>query len=173
MLNNVKIYTILKYWIGIVSFIVFLTPGLAGAQTINWLSLQQAQAQAADNNKKVMIFAEAKWCGYCKKMNKRVFPKKSVVDSMSKYFYPVRLDIESSKKVIFNGKDITEKELALKFRAMRTPTTIFLDSQGKVIGTQPGFLPENIFDKLLAYVGRDLLSQLSFQEYLSKHGVEL
>ncbi len=150
-----------------------LIPSLAEAQKIEWISLQQAQNKAADQNKKVMIFAEAQWCGYCKKMNKKVFPRKSVVDTMSKYFYPVRLDIESNKKITFNGNDVSEKELAFKFRALRTPTTIFLDSEGTVIGTQPGFLPGKIFDKLLAYVGSDLYNQLSFEKYLNKHGVEL
>ncbi|MCW9707558.1 thioredoxin family protein [Fodinibius salsisoli] len=89
----------MKYKISILAFIVVLIPSLAGAQTISWLSLQEAQAQAADSDKKVMIFAEAEWCGYCKKMHNQVFPKQSVAGSLAKYFYPVWLNIESDRKI--------------------------------------------------------------------------
>jgi thioredoxin-related protein len=151
----------------------FFVTGITNAQSINWLSLQEAQSKAAEDNKKVLIFAEADWCGYCQKMNQKVFPESSVADSLGKYFYPVRLNIESGDKIQFNGQTITEQSLARRFRARsRTPTTVFLDSEGAVIGTQPGFMPQHIFDKLLGYVGSDLYNQFAFKKYLNKHDVE-
>lgn len=126
------------------------------AQSISWVSLSEAQKLASENGKKVMIFAEAEWCGYCKKMNKQVFPQQSVQDSLHKYFYPVRIDIESNKKVTFNDKQLTEKQLSRKFRVSSTPTLVFLNSEGDIIGTQPGYLPSKVFDKLLSFVGMDL-----------------
>lgn len=145
----------------------------AQAQSVDWISLSEAQQKAVESNKKVMIYAEAEWCGYCQKMNKQVFPKQTVQDSLEKYFHPVRIDIESGNKQTFNGEQFTEQELARRFRVSSTPTMIFLDSAGNIIGAQPGFLPVNIFDKLLAFVGNDLTGTISFEEYLSKHGVAL
>lgn len=142
-------------------------------QSIDWVPLSKAQQLAAENNKKVMIYAEAKWCGYCKKMERKVFPKESVQDSVEKYFYPVRIDIDSDIKVTFNGEDYTEQGLARKFRTTSTPTLIFVDKKGKIIGGQPGYLPPEIFDKLVAYVGDDKFGTISFEAYLQKHGVEL
>lgn len=145
----------------------------AHGQSIDWIPLSKAQEMASQNGKKVMIFAEAEWCQYCKKMYAEVFPQKTVQDSLSKYFYPVRIDIESKNKVTFNGKEFTERELAGRFRVSRTPTTIFLDSEGKVIGNQPGYLPTRIFDKMLAFVGAGLQEEISFKDYLKKHGVDI
>lgn len=142
------------------------------AQPVNWTSLEKAQKQASQNNKKVMVFAEADWCQYCKRMHKEVFPKKSVQDSLSKYFYPVKLDVDSKQKIRFNGQEFTQRSLSRKFRVSGTPTTIFLDSKGKILGTQPGFLRPEIFDKLLAYVGGERFNSLSFKEYLHKHGIQ-
>lgn len=151
--------------------IIFSLP--VQGQSINWNSLSGAQQKAAENKKKVMIFAEAEWCSYCRKMYKQVFPKQSVQDSLEKYFYPVRIDIESQKEITFNGDQFTEQELSRQFRVSSTPTTIFVNSEGEVIGAQPGFLPADIFDKLMAFVGSDLTGKVSFKEYLRKHGVEL
>lgn len=113
-------------------------------QDIDWVLLQEAQTKASEEDKKVLIFAEAEWCGYCQKMDDEVFSTQAVTDSLRKYFYGVRLDIESDATVSFNGERFSEESLAQNFRAFRTPTTIFLDTDGSFIGLQPGFIPENI-----------------------------
>lgn len=147
---------------------------LLGQDTsIKWKSLAEAQQLADSNDKKVMLFAEATWCSYCQKMYKEVFPQETVQDSLHKYFYPVRVDIESKEKVVLNGRSFTEREIAAKFSISRTPTIVFFDSTGSVIGAQPGYLPPAVFDKLLAYVGQNLTGTISFRDYLSKHGVDI
>lgn len=120
-----------------------------------------------------MLFAEASWCQYCKRMHKEVFPKQSVQDSLQKYYYPVRIDVESSKKVTFNGEILTQQALSRRFRVSGTPTTIFLDSKGKILGTQPGYLRSQIFDKLLAYVGTERYKKESFKKYLHDLGIQV
>ncbi len=152
---------------------VFIAGTNAMAQPIDWMSLEEAQEEASKSGKKVLIYAEAEWCGYCKKMNKEVFTQESVQDSLSKYFHPVRVDIESDKKLIFNDEEFTEQMLSRKFRVSGTPTMIFIDPDGQTLGTQPGFLKAEVFDKLLAYVGNDLFDRLGFEEYLKKHGVSV
>ena len=149
------------------------TLSAAAQQDIKWKSLSKAQELAEENDKKVMLFAEAKWCGYCKKMYSEVFPEETVQDSLHKYFYPVKVDIESDQEVIFNGRSLTQRQLARQFRVSSTPTFIFLDQDGGTIGRQPGFLPKNIFDKLVAFVGADLTGKQSFKQYLKNHGVDV
>lgn len=161
----------MKIFVLILVGIIYTLPGQA--QSINWTSLSDAQEMAAEDDKKVMIFAEAEWCSYCKKMYDEVFPEESVQDSLQKYFHPVRLDIESDSKITFNGETFTEQELSRHFRATSTPTTIFVNKEGDVIGAQPGYMPAEIFDKLMAFVGRDLTGTISFEDYLERHGVEI
>lgn len=169
MQNNLKLVVVATVFFG-------LGVGCISSQAqsgVNWKSLSEAQELADQNNKKVMIFAEAEWCGYCKKMHKEVFPEQSVQDSLQKYFYPVKLDIESDRKVTFNDEAMTERQLARRFKVTSTPTFIFLSSGGNTIGGQPGFLPVEIFDKLVSFVGSDLTGRESFKAYLKKHGVEV
>lgn len=156
-----------------IAFLALVFTSVGAAQSIDWISLIEAQKLAAQQNKKVMVFAEADWCPYCKRMHKEVFPDKSVQDSLKKYFYAVRLDVESYKKVTFNGRTFTQQSLSGKFRVSATPTTIFLDSDGNILGTQPGFLRSDIFDKLLAYVGAEQFRKQSFKKYLDKVGIDI
>lgn len=159
------------------SLLIFLAvccfPLISVSQSIKWISLKEAQEKASQNSKMVFIYAEAEWCGYCKKMEEEVFPEKSVVDNLDKYFYPVRIDIESKKKVIFRGKKYTQQILSQKFRVSSTPTMIFLNADGEVLGTQPGFIRAEVLEELLTYVGTERFTEMEFKSYLEEQGVSV
>lgn len=139
------------------------------ATEITWYPMEEAQQLAAENEKKVLIFAEAEWCTYCKKMYKEVFPKQSVQDSLKKYYYPVKVDIESDEEIVFNERTTTGRQFAREHRITGTPTTFFVESDGNILGIQPGFIPANIFEKLLAYVGSDAHREMEFEEYAGEN----
>jgi len=135
---------------------------------INWYSLEHAQKLAPKNGKKVLIFAEASWCSYCRKMEQQVFSKTDIQQTMNEYFYPVRVDIESGQKLVFNGKEMTQQEFSRQMRVSGTPTFFFLDKEGAVIGAQPGFIPRDVYKSLLTYVGTDSYNDMTFQEFMNK-----
>ncbi|MDZ7715150.1 MAG: thioredoxin fold domain-containing protein [Balneolaceae bacterium] len=137
---------------------------------ITWYELKEAQQLAKQNGKKVLIYAEASWCGYCKKMEAEVFPVQAVQDSMEKYYYPVRVDIESDKKMLFNGETMTGSQFARKHRVSGTPTTFFVSRDGKILGAQPGFIPPKVFKNLLSFVGSGAFGRIGFEEYVEMHG---
>lgn len=136
---------------------------------ITWYELKEAQQLAELNNKKVLVYAEASWCGYCKKMEKEVFPNQAVQDTLKKYYYPVRIDIESKEEVVFNGETMTKNNFAIKHQVKGTPTTFFINKKGKILGAQPGFIPAKVFRNLLSFVGSDAFGKISFEEYVKKH----
>jgi len=107
----------------------------------------------------------AEWCPYCRRMRTEVYPNKGVQDTLLNYFYPVIIDNESSGKVVFNGEEVTEQELAYALRLRSLPTHYFINAEGKVLGAQPGFLPADVFQKLLSFVGSDSYSTMKFDEY--------
>lgn len=139
------------------------------AEEITWYSMEEAQKLAAENDKKVLVYAEAVWCTYCKKMENEVFPKQEVVDSIARYYYPVRIDIESDKKLVFNEEALTGSQFAQKYRVQGTPTFFFIDNNGKILGAQPGFIPTDVFTNLLAFVGTDAHERISFEEYTEEN----
>ncbi|MEX0724370.1 MAG: thioredoxin fold domain-containing protein [Gracilimonas sp.] len=135
------------------------------AISFNWKSMEDARQLAADEDKKVLIYANAVWCTYCKKQEKEVFSQEAVQDLTNEHFYSVWLDIESEEKMIFRGEEVTQMEFARAMRITGTPTFIFLDSEGEIIAGQPGFIPEDLFTQILKFVGSDAYLDQSFEEY--------
>lgn len=120
---------------------------------LEWKSMEQAQELAQIEQKKVLVYAQAQWCTYCKKMEREVFPQERVQDSLYKYFIPVNVDIESDNIMRYDGREITQRNFAMQHRVMSTPTFIFINSEGEVMGVQPGFMPSETFRILLGFVG--------------------
>lgn len=158
-----------KYLIFAVSILCLTAfSSISSTENISWYNLKEAQQLAKEDGKKVLIYAEASWCGYCQKMEKEVFPKQEIIDAMAQYYYPVRVDIESDNRIEFNGEVLTESQFARKYRVQGTPTTFFVDQSGKILGAQPGFIEAEIFVNLLTFVGTDAYQSLSFEEYLEQ-----
>ncbi len=155
-----------KYFIYLLFFIVITAFGsISDKADITWYSFQKAQQLAGENDKKVLVYAEAVWCTYCKKMENEVFPRQKVIDTIAEYYYPVRVDIESDKELIFNEQTMTGSQFAQKYRVSGTPTFFFIDKKGEILGAQPGFIPHDVFTELLAFVGSDAHKRVSFEDY--------
>lgn len=135
------------------------------SEEITWYEMTEAQNLASKGDKKVLVYAEASWCTYCKKVEKEVFPRKDVQELISKYYYPVRVDIESDDIVKFNGEEMTEQEFSASMRVSGTPTFLFIDGEGNVLGGQPGFIPPDIFKALLAYIGSNAHTRTKFEQF--------
>lgn len=135
---------------------------------VDWYKLEEAQELAKENNKKVLLYAEASWCSYCRKMEKQVLSKSDVQKVMAEYFYPVRVDIESDQKLRFNGEEMTQQSFARQMRVSGTPTFFFIDQEGSILGAQPGFIPKDIYQTLLTYLGTNTHEEMDFEEYLDQ-----
>jgi thioredoxin-related protein len=157
------------YLLPLFALAAFSLKGGEKPEEITWYSMQEAQELALENDKKVLVYAEAVWCTYCKKMENEVFPRQEVIDSLARYYYPVRVDIESDKKLVFNEETLTGSQFARKYRVQGTPTFFFIDKKGKILGAQPGFIPSDVFTNLLAFVGSDAHKRVSFEEYTEEN----
>ena len=130
-----------------------------------WLSLQDAQLQAQQSGKKILLFGYAEWCGYCRKTRRETFPDSTVLAAIEQYYHPVQLDTESMDEITYNGQSLKKAELAQYLRITSYPTHFFISSQGEILGAQPGFLEPEIYTPLLNFVGSDAYQNQTFDEY--------
>ena len=59
-------------------------------------------------------------------------------------------------------------ELARYLRLSSFPTHYFINSEGEILGAQPGFIEADIYSPLLNYVGSGAFGNMGFEEFLEK-----
>ena len=117
--------------------------------SIKWVNIEEAQKLGKDEPRKVFVDVYTDWCGWCKKMDRSTFADEAVVDYVNENYYAVKLNAESSKKIIFNGKEMTEAYLARSMRVSGYPTIVFIDEKFTSIQPVPGYRNAVQFKKIL------------------------
>lgn len=93
----------------------------AAGQSIRWAdSVEQAVAQAAAENKLVLLHFGADYCGPCRSVEQFVFTEPQVAEAIHQQYIPVKIDIQKSP------------ELAEKFEVSRIPQDVIITTEGLV-----------------------------------------
>jgi uncharacterized protein YyaL (SSP411 family) len=111
-------------------------------EELKWNSWNDGYELAKNENKPMLVFVHATWCHICKRLDDKTFNNEEVAAQIIKDFIPVKLDIEAKENYIFEGKEITGKELLeqiSKKTVMGIPTTLFYTPDGRK-GTPVGGL---------------------------------
>jgi len=147
--------------------VAFVCTGYSGDKSsLKWMSFTEGLAQAKKTNKKVLVEVYTDWCGWCKKMDKETYANAGVAEYLSKYFVVVKLDAESSNKLMYNGEAYTEQELADAFGITGYPSIIFLKVNGDPITTYPGYADAVKFKKVISFIAEDHYLTKKFEDYI-------
>ncbi|GMU66126.1 MAG: hypothetical protein AMXMBFR36_24000 [Acidobacteriota bacterium] len=122
---------------GTAATLVALVAGAAAAsQAPGWASDPQAAFAAAKKaDQLVLVDAYADWCGWCKVLEREVFPHPEFL-AATRDFVKLRVDVE-------DGGEGTE--LAERYGAWSLPTLLILEPDGALIGTVEGYAPVGPF----------------------------
>jgi len=135
---------------------------------LNWLSYTEGLALAEKENKYVLIYFYTDGCSWCKKMEKETFSDEEVKKILSDKFVAVKINARSENKVIENGKEISERKVAILYQVSGYPTTWFLESNHSRVAPLPGYVTTEQFIPVLNYIGEGWHKSISFKEYLEK-----
>lgn len=111
-------------------------PATASDEKTTWRTdLPAALAEAAKQDKTVLLRFTANWCGPCRVMDARVWPDQSVQAELADKFIIVKRDIDEEQSIA----------IAQKYGVRGVPTILLLDSNGKEIA-RSGFMssPETV-----------------------------
>jgi len=100
-----------------------------------------ALEQAAKENKPVLLdFTGSDWCGWCIKLTKETFSQPEFQKFAEKNLILVELDFPNNKPQPDSVKK-QNAELQAKYGVEGFPTLVLLNSKGKEIARNPGYLP--------------------------------
>ncbi|HRK19639.1 MAG TPA: thioredoxin family protein, partial [Hyphomicrobiaceae bacterium] len=94
--------------------------------TDSFLDLKEDLNEAKDKGKRFAVIFEQRGCIYCTKMHKDVLSVKYVNDYVRENFSIISLNLFGAREVTdFDGKKMTEKQLAERWGIAFTPTIVF------------------------------------------------
>jgi thioredoxin-related protein len=144
----------MAYNMRIISLILFLL--ISNSVTISnisrWNDTSEIDNITNENDKIRMIYFQAEWCKWCRKMENEVFSDVEVKNYIEKHFLLINADLESRKVVEHKNKYLTIKQLAELFNVKTFPAIVFMDSNQESIGEITGYYEKEEFLKVLRYV---------------------
>ncbi len=109
-------------------FLMILTPLSILAQKVDFTdNLSKAKKQAAKEQKLIFIDFYTDWCKPCKMLDAEAFSEGEIADRLNAFFVNVKIDAES------------DRSTASKYEINSYPTSLIVDSTGKVIHRSSGY----------------------------------
>ncbi len=113
-----------------------------GQDQVAWrYSYNQANIEAEENAKPLLIAFTADWCPPCTQMKAWVFSDAKIAESIEAGFVPVQIDLSS--------EGLPDQHLADKYGVINIPTFLTLTTDGRPISITTGYLTK---DQLMAWL---------------------
>jgi len=136
------------------------------APPIAWRDPNAALVEARREHKIVLIVVDVTWSAWCTRMQRTTFQDPGVREDVARSFVPARLDAEEDgRRVFYDGRPLTHRAFADRFRVATYPTTVFLTPDGAPITRVPGFVGPARFRTLLRYVAEGHYRRTTWEEF--------
>ncbi len=136
----------------------------------SFLDLDEDIAEAAEENKRLIVYFTQEGCPYCNRLVVDNFTQADIVQTTQDNFDLVMLNMWGDRDVIHvGGQTFTEKNLADALNVDFTPTLLFFDEKKNVVLRLNGYYPPEEFRQALEYVSSHLENQSSFSRFLAEH----
>jgi uncharacterized protein YyaL (SSP411 family) len=130
----------------LIALLVFLlaSPAAADQPALHWQKFQpDLFDRAAREDRYILLHMAAVWCHWCHVMEGTTYRDAEVQKKIAEKFIPVRVDQDS------------DPALSYRYENWGWPATIMLDKDGNEIFKRRGYIPPELFLKLLAAVIAD------------------
>ncbi len=119
---------------------------------LEWLAFDAAAARAKDQKKHVIVDIYTTWCGWCRVMDKETYGNPEVAAYLRENFVLAKVNGESSAKLKWRGKELTERQFARAVGVTGYPATYFFKPDTELLGGVGGFLKPPEFLMYARYV---------------------
>jgi len=135
----------------------------------SFLDLGEDVREAAEQDKRVLLYFYQDGCPYCAKLLKDNFGKPEIVEKTRKHFDVIAVNLWGDREVMdVDGNITTEKQFAESLKVQYTPTLLFLNEQGQPVARLNGYYEPRKFDVVLDYVAGRHESRMNLSAYYAQ-----
>ncbi len=109
-------------------------------ETIRWLKFNDGLARSKQAGKPLVIYFYSDTCPACAEMKKSTWKDTRVVTALNNQYIPVKVNVDS------------ERQIAAMYKVYYLPTTWFIQPDGKPFGNRSGYIPPDMFLKILSFL---------------------
>jgi thioredoxin-related protein len=141
-------------------------PAPAGSVNFAQAVFKSSFEAAQRDDKFVIVDFYTDWCKWCKVLEEKTYPDPAVKQIMDESFIFEKYNPEEAPSFNHDGKTYGGADVARAFNVRGFPTILFLEKDGTVIGSIPGFVPPEIFVKILSFITSGEYKKTSFNDFL-------
>lgn len=134
---------------------------------VEWIAFDAAMEKAGAEKRYVVVDFYTDWCKWCKVMEEKTYTDTLVIKALKEKFVATKINGESSDNITFKGKTTTQQDFTMGMRVSGFPSTLFMDSEGNVLGILPGYIEAPIYLKILSYITTESYKKMKLDDYLS------
>ncbi|MCG8374288.1 MAG: DUF255 domain-containing protein [Balneolales bacterium] len=133
--------------IGIAAFVaVYLVNALKNTAPLEienapeWRTIAEAQEEARETEKLILVDVFEIGCKYCRAMEQEVYPDSTVRAVLDAGYIPAKVDGNSTELITFNGQQMEARKFAQDHGVFVFPGTLILDAEGNLVKQRTGFM---------------------------------
>lgn len=132
----------------------------------SFLDFQEDIAEAASQDKRLILYFYQDGCPYCEKLLRDNFGQRRIVNKTRHHFDVIAINMWGDRDTIWvDGTGAREKLFADRMKVMFTPTMLFLDEKGNIALRLNGYYTPEKFDAVLDYVSGHHEEKISFSDF--------
>ena len=140
--------------------------------------MREDLGEANAEGKRLLVIWEQRGCIYCKKMHEEVFSDETIRGQIEADYFVVQMNLFGDVEVTdFDGETLPEKDMAMKWGVMFTPTMMFFPEevpegatgQKAAVAAMPGAFGKGTTGALLTWVkNHGYESGVNFQKFVAE-----
>jgi thioredoxin-related protein len=115
----------------------------------DWRTLGEAQLEARETDKLILVDVYEVGCKYCRAMEQSVYPDSTVRAVLDASYIPAKVNGNSEELITFNGEQVVAREWAQSNGIYVFPGTLILDAEGNLLKQRIGYMNVDEFRRFL------------------------
>ena len=113
-----------------------------------------------------MVDIYTTWCGWCKVMDRQTYGDPQVSAYLTENFVLAKVNGESTAKIHWKGRELTERQFAKEVGVTGYPATYFMKPDAELLGGVAGYIKSPDFMMYARYVSTRWYEKGKVQDYV-------